>query len=149
MAKLQEAAAQPAQPPLLDVAGHPEAARSRVADLYLRRFGVELDPETQVVSTIGAKEGLLASDVGAARARATPRWCRRPTYPIHIWGPILAGAAVRYVRIGPDQDFFANLTAAYEQAWPPPHVLVLVVPAQPDRRVRRPRVDGADRRVRA
>ena len=86
--------------------------RLAVANLYLRRFGVELDPETEVVTTIGAKEGLshvMWVLVGPGDAAIVPT----PSYPIHIWGPILAGAAVHYVRMGPDQDFFANLHAAY------------------------------------
>ena len=54
-----------------------------------------------------------------------------PSYPIHIWGPILAGAGVHYVRLGPDQDFFANLHAAWEQAWPRPRVVVMSFPHNP------------------
>jgi alanine-synthesizing transaminase len=54
-----------------------------------------------------------------------------PSYPIHIWGPILAGAGVHYVRLGPDQDFFANLHSAWEQAWPRPRVVVMSFPHNP------------------
>jgi alanine-synthesizing transaminase len=54
-----------------------------------------------------------------------------PSYPIHIWGPIIAGAGVHYVRLGPGQDFFENLNAAYEQAWPRPRVLVTSFPHNP------------------
>jgi alanine-synthesizing transaminase len=54
-----------------------------------------------------------------------------PSYPIHIWGPILAGAGVHYVRLGPDQDFFDNLHAAWEQAWPRPRVVVMSFPHNP------------------
>ena len=62
-----------------------------------------------------------------------------PSYPIHIWGPILAGAEVRHVRLGPEQDFFANLLEAWEDAWPRPRVIVLSFPHNPTDRVRRPR----------
>ena len=54
-----------------------------------------------------------------------------PSYPIHIWGPILAGAEVRHVRLGPDQDFFANLLEAWEESWPRPQVIVLSFPHNP------------------
>jgi alanine-synthesizing transaminase len=104
--------------------------RMAVSDLYLRTFGVELDAETEVCSTIGAKEGfshLMLTLVGPGDTALVPS----PSYPIHIWGPILAGAAVHYVRMGPDQDFFGNLLEAYEQAWPRPRVIVTSFPHNP------------------
>ena len=104
--------------------------RLAVADLYERTFGVTLDFETEVCSTIGAKEGfshLMLTLVGPGDTALVPS----PSYPIHIWGPILAGAGVHYVRMGPDQDFFANLRAAYEQAWPRPRVIVTSFPHNP------------------
>ena len=54
-----------------------------------------------------------------------------PSYPIHIWGPILAGAEVRHVRLGPEQDFFDNLLEAWEDSWPRPRVIVLSFPHNP------------------
>ena len=104
--------------------------RVAVADLYQRTFGVTLDFETEVCSTIGAKEGfshLMLTLVGPGDTALVPS----PSYPIHIWGPILAGAGVHYVRMGPGQDFFANLLAAYEQAWPRPRVIVTSFPHNP------------------
>jgi alanine-synthesizing transaminase len=104
--------------------------RMAVSDLYLRTFGVDLDFETEVCSTIGAKEGfshLMLTLVGPGDTALVPS----PSYPIHIWGPILAGAAVDYVRMGPGQDFFQNLLAAYEQAWPRPRVIVTSFPHNP------------------
>src|SRR5919112_2222866 len=91
--------------------------REALAALYLRKFGVELDPETEVINTIGAKEGfshLMWVLLGPGDAALVPS----PSYPIHIWGPILAGAEVRHVRLGPEQDFFANLLEAWEDSWP-------------------------------
>ncbi len=104
--------------------------RAAVADLYQRTFGVTLDFETEVCSTIGAKEGfshLMLTLVGPGDTALVPS----PSYPIHIWGPILAGAGVHYVRMGPGQDFFANMRAAYEQAWPRPRVIVTSFPHNP------------------
>src|SRR3954452_16295752 len=104
--------------------------RLAVADLYEREFGVTLDFETEVCATIGAKEGfshMMLTLVGPGDTALVPS----PSYPIHIWGPILAGAAVHYVRMGPDQDFFANLHTAYEEAWPRPRVIVTSFPHNP------------------
>ena len=104
--------------------------RMAVADLYQRKFGVELDPDTQVCSTIGAKEGfshLMWVLLGPGDAALVPS----PSYPIHIWGPILAGAEVRHVRLGPEQDFFENLLEAWEDSWPRPRVIVLSFPHNP------------------
>ena len=101
-----------------------------IADLYRRKFGVELDPDTQVCSTIGAKEGfshLMWVLLGPGDAALVPS----PSYPIHIWGPILAGAEVRHVRLGPEQDFFDNLLEAWEDSWPRPRVIVLSFPHNP------------------
>jgi len=104
--------------------------REAVAGLYQRTFNVTLDFETEVCATIGAKEGfshLMLTLVGPGDTALVPS----PSYPIHIWGPILAGAGVHYVRMGPDTDFFANLVSAYEQAWPRPRVIVASVPHNP------------------
>jgi alanine-synthesizing transaminase len=104
--------------------------RLAITALYKRRFGVELDPETQACTTIGAKEGfshLMWVVLGPGDAAMVPS----PSYPIHIWGPILAGAEVRHVRLGPDHDFFANLLEAWEDSWPRPRVIVLSFPHNP------------------
>src|ERR1700759_2223770 len=72
--------------------------RQAVCDLYLRRFGVELDPDTEVVTTIGAKEGLshlMWVLVGPGDTALVPT----PSYPIHIYAPLFAGAEVRQVRL--------------------------------------------------
>ena len=81
-------------------------------------------------TTIGAKEGfshLMWVLLGPGDAALVPS----PSYPIHIWGPILAGAEVRHVRLGPEQDFFANLLEAWEDSWPRPRVIVLSFPHNP------------------
>ncbi|HEV7888107.1 MAG TPA: aminotransferase class I/II-fold pyridoxal phosphate-dependent enzyme, partial [Acidimicrobiales bacterium] len=104
--------------------------RQAVANLYLRKFGVELDPDTEVVTTIGAKEGLshlMWVLVGPGDSAFVPS----PSYPIHIYAPLFAGAEVQQVRIGPDQDFFANLMEAYETQWPKPRVVILSFPHNP------------------
>ncbi len=127
--KLAEAAKNPRNHRYSQTRGVPRL-RLAITDLYRRRFGVELDPETEACVTIGAKEGfshLMWVLLGPGDTALVPS----PSYPIHIWGPILAGAGVHYVRLGPEQDFFANLHAAWEQAWPRPRVVVMSFPHNP------------------
>jgi alanine-synthesizing transaminase len=104
--------------------------RAAICELYRRKFGVELDPDTEACTSIGAKEGfshLMWVLLGPGDAALVPS----PSYPIHIWGPILAGAEVRHVRLGPHQDFFANLLEGWEDSWPRPKVIVLSFPHNP------------------
>ncbi len=104
--------------------------RLAISDLYRRKFGVEIDPDTQACTSIGAKEGfshLMWTLLAPGDAALVPS----PSYPIHIWGPILAGAEVRHVRLGPQQDFFENLLEAWEDSWPRPRVIVLSFPHNP------------------
>ncbi len=110
--------------------------RQAISSLYLRRFGVELDPDTEVVTTIGAKEGLshlMWVLLGPGDSALVPS----PSYPIHIYAPLFAGAEVRQVRLGLDgaenapEAFFANLMDSWESAWPKPRVIVLSFPHNP------------------
>jgi alanine-synthesizing transaminase len=104
--------------------------RLAAATLYKRKFGVDLDPETQVLNTIGAKEGfshLMWVLLEPGDSALVPS----PSYPIHIQGPIFAGASVTRVPMGADQDLFANLEEAWERAQPKPRVVVLSFPHNP------------------
>jgi alanine-synthesizing transaminase len=104
--------------------------REAVAALYKRRFDVDLDPETEVMSTIGAKEGfshLMWVLLQQGDAALVPS----PSYPIHSWGPLFAGADVREIPMGPDEDFFENVQEAYKYSWPKPRVIVLSFPHNP------------------
>ena len=104
--------------------------REAVADLYRRRFGVVLDPETEVINTIGAKEGfshLMWVLLQAGDACLVPS----PSYPIHIWGPYFAGADTRQVPIGDGEDYIGNVMEAWELGWPKPRVVVLSFPHNP------------------
>jgi alanine-synthesizing transaminase len=133
--KLAEAASNPRNHRYSSSRGIPKL-RQAVSDLYLRRFGVALDPETEVIQTIGAKEGfshlrwVLLSPGDAALVPS-------PSYPIHIWGPLFAGADIREVPLGTDphgtdQDaFFDGLQEAYEYSWPKPRVIVMSFPHNP------------------
>ncbi len=112
--------------------------RQAIANLYLRKFDVAIDPETEVVNTIGAKEGLshlMWVLVGPGDTALVPS----PSYPIHIYAPLFAGADVRHVLLGgndagdeePSETFFGNLMEAWESAWPKPRVIVLSFPHNP------------------
>ncbi len=104
--------------------------REAVADLYQRNWQVDLDPETEIITTIGAKEGLshlMWVLLGPGDSAFVPS----PSYPIHIYAPLFAGAEVQQVRIGPGEDFFGNLVEAWETQWPKPRVLILSFPHNP------------------
>ena len=104
--------------------------RQAVADLYTRRFGVQLDPETEAITTIGAKEGfshLMWVLLQPGDAALVPS----PSYPIHIWGPLFAGADVREIPVGTGEDFFENVKQSYRFSWPRPRVIVLSFPHNP------------------
>lgn len=104
--------------------------RQAVASLYQRRFGVTLDPDREVIATIGAKEGfshLMWVLLQPGDAALVPS----PSYPIHIYGPLFAGADVREIPIGIGEDFFSNVQEAYEYSWPKPRVIVLSFPHNP------------------
>jgi len=104
--------------------------REAVADLYQRRFDVDLDPESEVLNVIGAKEGfthLMWVLLQPGDACLVPA----PSYPIHIWGPIFAGAAIREVPLAEGKQFIANLERAWEYSWPKPRVLVTSFPHNP------------------
>jgi alanine-synthesizing transaminase len=104
--------------------------REAAANIYRSRFGVDLDPDTEVLNIIGAKEGfthLMWVLLQPGDACLVPA----PSYPIHIWGPIFAGAAIREVPLAEGDEFIANLERAWEYSWPKPRVLVISFPHNP------------------
>jgi len=104
--------------------------RKAVADRYLRRFGVELDPETEVINTIGAKEG-LAHLMWALVQPGDVALVPEPSYPIHIYAPALAGAEVIQVPLDTEGDFFERLQSAFVSTWPRPRVILTSFPHNP------------------
>src|SRR3989440_983169 len=128
--KLAEAARNPRNHRYSASRGIPKL-RLAVANHYLRRFGVDLDPETEVITTIGAKEGLshlMWVMLGPGDAALVPS----PSYPIHIYAPLFAGAEVRQVSLlDGEEAFFANLMDAWDTAWPRPRVILLSFPHNP------------------
>ncbi len=104
--------------------------RRALAGYYDRRFGVGLDPEGQVCVTLGSKEG-LANLAQAITAPGDTILTPNPSYPIHPYGFIIAGAAIRHVPMGPDIDLIRELARAAEHSVPPPTALVLNFPSNP------------------
>ncbi|MEY2398994.1 MAG: alanine-synthesizing transaminase [Actinomycetota bacterium] len=104
--------------------------RQAAAALYKRRFDVDLNPETEVLSVIGAKEG-LSHLMWVLLGPGDTAFVPSPSYPIHIYAPLFAGADVTQIQLGPDQDFFANLLTAWENQWPKPRVIIMSFPHNP------------------
>lgn len=127
--KLCEAARNPRNHRYSASRGIPKV-RAAICDLYLRRFGVELDPDSEVITTIGAKEG-LAHLMWTLLQTGDTALVPSPAYPIHIYAPIFAGAEVHRVQLGPGEDFFENMLEAWEKAWPKPRVILMSFPHNP------------------
>lgn len=104
--------------------------RKAICDWYKRRYGVELDMDTEAIVTIGSKEG-LAHLMLACLERGDTVLVPNPSYPIHIYGAIIAGADIRSVRMTPGVDFFEELQRAIRELTPKPKMLVLGFPSNP------------------
>ncbi|MBV9551151.1 MAG: aminotransferase class I/II-fold pyridoxal phosphate-dependent enzyme, partial [Alphaproteobacteria bacterium] len=104
--------------------------RRAYAAYYARRFNVELDPEREIVVTLGSKEG-LANLAQAITAPGDIVLAPNPCYPIHAFGFIMAGASVRHVPVGPEFDFLGELKKAVKHSVPAPLAIVLNFPANP------------------
>jgi alanine-synthesizing transaminase len=104
--------------------------RRAICNWYKDRYAVDLDPETESIVTIGSKEGLAhlaLATVGPGDAVLVPN----PSYPIHPYGFVIAGADIRHVPLTPDVDFFSELEKAIKDTWPKPKMLVLNFPGNP------------------
>ncbi|MES9827886.1 MAG: alanine transaminase [Candidatus Thiodiazotropha sp.] len=104
--------------------------RRAMSNWYKSRYDVALDPETQVIATIGSKEGLAhlaLACMGPGDSVLVPN----PAYPIHPYGFIIAGADVRHVPMVPGIDFFDELVKSIKDSWPRPKMLVLNFPGNP------------------
>jgi len=104
--------------------------RHAIADWYKRRFDVDIDPESEAIVTIGAKEG-LSHLVLATISPGDVVFAPNPTYPIHPYSVIIAGGDLRSIPIAPDRDFFEDLLTATKQTWPNPKMLIISYPHNP------------------
>ncbi len=127
--KLCEVAAKPDAHGYSQSKGIPGLRRAQ-AGYYARRFGVELDPETEVVVTMGSKEG-LSSLATAIIAPGDVVLAPNPSYPIHTFGFIIAGATIRSVPATPDDAYWTSLERAMNFTVPRPSVLVVSYPSNP------------------
>ncbi len=104
--------------------------RKAICEWYLRRYDVELDPESEAIVTLGSKEGLAhlaLATTGPGDAILVPN----PSYPIHPYGFVIAGADIRHVPMSDEDTFFGELESAIRNSWPRPKMLVLNFPSNP------------------
>ena len=127
--KLVEVAAKPDAHGYSQSKGIPGLRRDQ-ANYYQRRFGVELDPESEVVVTMGSKEG-LASLATAITAPGDVVLAPNPSYPIHTYGFILAGATIREIPTTPGDAYFRVLDKAMAHSVPRPTILIVNYPSNP------------------
>jgi len=104
--------------------------RRAICHWYQRRWGVEFDPETEAIATIGSKEG-IAHLALATLGRGDTVLVPNPSYPIHIYGPVIAGADIRHVPMTPDVDFFEELERTIHTSFPKPKMLIINFPSNP------------------
>ena len=127
--KLCEAARRPANHRYSSSKGIPRL-RLAICDYYRDRFGVELDPDTEAITTIGAKEGmshLMWVLVQPGDSAVVPS----PSYPIHIFAPQFAGAGITSVPMSTTGDFFEEIVQAFERSRPKPRVIIVSFPHNP------------------
>src|SRR6187431_2456192 len=113
--------------------GIPGLRRAQAA-YYARRFGVKLDPDTQVVATIGSKEG-FANMAQAITAPGDVVLCPNPSYPIHAFGFLMAGGVIRSVPSEPGPEFFAACERAIIHSIPKPIAMIVCYPSNPTAQV--------------
>ncbi len=104
--------------------------RHAISGWYKRRYNVDIDPETEAIVTIGAKEGLshlALAIVSPGDVALSPS----PTYPIHPYSVIIAGGEVRSIPLRNDSDFFEDMISAYKQTLPRPKLLIISFPHNP------------------
>src|SRR5690606_29878006 len=104
--------------------------RKAISGWYERRYGVDIDPDSEAIVTIGSKEG-LAHLMLAALDRGDTVLVPNPSYPIHIYGAVIAGANIRSVPMTPGLDFFEELERAVRETIPKPKMMILGFPSNP------------------
>ena len=127
--KLIEAAQKPATHRYSVSRGLPRL-RKAICNWYKRRYKVELDPETEAIVTIGSKEG-IAHLCLATLDRGDTVLVPNPSYPIHVYGPVIAGADIRSVPMKAGVDFLGELEQALRLMYPRPKILILNFPSNP------------------
>jgi alanine-synthesizing transaminase len=104
--------------------------RRAICGWYKSRYNVELDPDSEAIVTIGSKEGiahLALATLDTGDIVLVPN----PSYPIHIYGPVISGADIRHVPMSPDVDFFEAVERAFKDSYPKPKMLIVNFPSNP------------------
>ncbi len=104
--------------------------RRAIAHWYRTRYEVEIDPDSEAIVTIGSKEGLahlMLATLDAGDIVLVPN----PSYPIHIYGPVISGADIRHIPMTPNVDFFEELEKAIKGSYPKPKMLIINFPSNP------------------
>jgi alanine-synthesizing transaminase len=104
--------------------------RKAICDWYKRRYDVEFDPDSEAIVTIGSKEG-LAHLMLATLDQGDTVLVPNPSYPIHIYGAVIAGAQIKHVQMTDGVDFFAEAEKAIKESYPKPKMLILGFPSNP------------------
>jgi alanine-synthesizing transaminase len=104
--------------------------RKAICDWYKRRYDVEFDPDSEAIVTIGSKEG-LAHLMLATLDQGDMVLVPNPSYPIHIYGAVIAGAQIKHVQMTDGVDFFAEAEKAIKESYPKPKMLILGFPSNP------------------
>lgn len=104
--------------------------RKAMAGYYDRRYGVKLDPDTEVIATLGSKEG-FANLAQALTAPGDVVICPNPAYPIHAYGFIMAGGVIRHVPALSPEEYLSGISRAVRHSVPPPSVLIVSYPSNP------------------
>ena len=104
--------------------------RRAICNWYQARYHVELDPDSEAIVTIGSKEGIAHLALATLDTGDTVL-VPNPSYPIHIYGPVISGADIRHVPMSPDVDFFEAVERAFKDSYPKPKMLIVNFPSNP------------------
>jgi len=104
--------------------------RRAICNWYKTRYNVEFDPDSEAIVTIGSKEGIAHLALATLDTGDTVL-VPNPSYPIHIYGPVIAGADIRHVPMSPDVDFFEAVERAFKDSYPKPKMLIVNFPSNP------------------
>jgi alanine-synthesizing transaminase len=104
--------------------------RRAICNWYKARYHVEFDPDSEAIVTIGSKEGIAHLALATLDTGDTVL-VPNPSYPIHIYGPVISGADIRHVPMSPDVDFFEAVERAFKDSYPKPKMLIVNFPSNP------------------
>ena len=104
--------------------------RRAICNWYRARYGIELDPDSEAIVTIGSKEGIAHLALATLDTGDTVL-VPNPSYPIHIYGPVISGADIRHVPMTPESDFFEAVERAFKDTYPKPKMLIVNFPSNP------------------